>query len=65
MAIVVRGEKFCSYCQSVGNVLAASDRAGLNSFTVVNTANPNGLTYWSWMRPNPGEANGGWIRVTP
>ena len=65
MTIVVRGEEFCTYCQSTNNVIAAADRAGLKSLTIVDTANPSGLTYWTWTRPNPGQTSGGWIKSKP
>ena len=65
MTIVVRGERFCDYCRSSDNVIAAAERAGLNNLTIVDTANPSGLTYWTWTRPKPGETSTGWIKSKP
>ncbi|WP_238569434.1 DUF637 domain-containing protein, partial [Pseudomonas aeruginosa] len=35
MAIIVRGERVCSFCRSSNNILAAADRSGLNSLKLV------------------------------
>ena len=51
MTIVVRGEAVCTFCQSSNNLIAAADRAGLSSLTVVDTV--AGKTY-TWTRGNSG-----------
>ena len=51
MTIVVRGEAVCTYCQMSTNLIAAADRAGLNSLTVVDSV--EGKTY-NWTRGNSG-----------
>jgi filamentous hemagglutinin len=51
MTIVVRGEAVCTFCQSNNNLIAAADRAGLSSLTVVDTV--AGKTY-TWTRGNSG-----------
>lgn len=35
MAIIVRGERVCTFCRSSNNILAAADRSGLNSLKLV------------------------------
>ncbi|WKE65263.1 hypothetical protein PVT67_16600 [Gallaecimonas kandeliae] len=47
MSIVVRGEEVCSYCQSSTNIMAAAERAGLNSLKLVEAE--TGKTF-TWTR---------------
>jgi filamentous hemagglutinin len=51
MTIVVRGEAVCTYCQQSTNLIAAANRAGLNSLQVVDTV--TGRTY-VWTRGSSG-----------
>jgi filamentous hemagglutinin len=51
MTIVVRGEVVCTYCQQSTNLVAAADRAGLNSLEVVDTK--AGITY-VWTKGSNG-----------
>jgi hypothetical protein len=51
MTIVVRGEAVCTYCQQSTNLIAAANRAGLNSLQVVDTV--AGRTYL-WIRGSSG-----------
>ena len=51
MTIVVRGEAVCTCCKMSANLIAAADRAGLNSLTVVDSV--EGKTY-NWTRGNSG-----------
>ena len=51
MTIVVRGEAVCTCCKMSANLIAAADRAGLNSLTVVDSV--AGKTY-TWTRGNSG-----------
>lgn len=47
MSIVVRGERVCSFCRSSTNIMAAADRAGLNSLKLVEAG--SGQTF-TWTR---------------
>jgi hypothetical protein len=53
MTIVVRGDTVCTYCQTSTNLIAAADRSGLNSLTVVDTV--AGKAY-VWTRGSNGWA---------
>ena len=68
MTIVVRGETVCSYCaEQLGN---AADASGLNSLTVVNTAQTGkgtpANTTKTWTRDSDGSmTSSGWISNVP
>ncbi|WP_431061372.1 cytidine deaminase-like fold-containing protein [Pseudomonas paraeruginosa] len=47
MAIIVRGERVCTFCRSSNNILAAADRSGLNSLKLVEAE--SGKTF-TWTR---------------
>jgi len=47
MSIVVRGREVCSFCQSSTTVLAAAERSGLSSLTLVEAK--TGRTF-IWIR---------------
>ncbi|MEN5182086.1 hypothetical protein ABE501_20220 [Comamonas testosteroni] len=51
MTIVVRGESVCTFCQSSTNLVAAADRAGLDSLQIVDTVDR--VTY-IWTRGTNG-----------
>ena len=51
MTIVVRGEAVCTFCRNSTNLVAAADRAGLNTLEVVDTQTQ--ITY-VWTRGSKG-----------
>ncbi|MBD9680849.1 hypothetical protein IB274_29380 [Pseudomonas sp. PDM18] len=51
MSIIVRGERACSYCTLSNNLLAATERSGLNSLTLVEAETARIFT---WVRGTDG-----------